>query len=273
MKSRKTGGCMLFLLIAFVATFVCSTADADGPCTATLSLDLSLHLPAVAYSGQDYSADLTYVPDTQDFLLAQAGAVTDAGQFSHCFPADLSPALNLHVPEILFGGISYFADFQSTRGLVFTLTEVGDNPLYHLQPGTTFQEGCVYPCLCPLFAPGDMSGTFRLVRLSPDGSFIRYLLSEISWTMRDRSGKVVHIAGQGMYRLQIGPVRNMQQLTLDLSVDAGAPTHFDSGLIPATASFPAISLSLDRGSSCFNTWLVINASKNGAHTLATTESK
>ena len=30
--------------------------------------------------------------------------------------------------------------------------------LYELSPGTTFQEGCVGPCLCPITLPEEMTG-------------------------------------------------------------------------------------------------------------------
>ncbi|HET6516018.1 MAG TPA: hypothetical protein VFG09_12715 [Thermodesulfovibrionales bacterium] len=265
MKLRKKSKLLIAVLMM---TSLCGAltvegalhGSANGACTATLSPDLNLHLPAVIFNGQDYWVDLTYVRGAANFLLSQAGGVTDAGQFSDCFPADLSLELKLHVPEILFNGLSYFADFQYISDSVFALTNAGENALYDLLPGATFQEGCTGPCLCPVMLAADMSGTFRLVRLSPDGSFSRYLMCEISWAARNSfAGVTSLITGQGIYRFQSEPADGMQQLTLDLSIDGNAPQHFDSGLVPATSQFPAISLSLDEGSKCFNIWLVINA--------------
>jgi len=131
--------------------------------------------------------------------------------------------------------------------------------LYELSPGTTFQEGCVGPCLCPIMLLEEVTGTFLLVPAGSDPLFSNYKLNEISWIVLDSNGKVVHeITGQGTYKLG-GEVALMQQLVLDINIDGGSPQHLDSGLIPGGSEYPLISVSVSRGTPCFNIWMNINA--------------
>lgn len=131
--------------------------------------------------------------------------------------------------------------------------------LYELSPGTTFQEGCVGPCLCPIALPEEVTGAFLLVPAGSDPLFTNYQLNEISWTVLDPNGKVVHeITGQGTYKLG-GEVALMQQLVLDINIDGGSPQHLDSGPIPGGSEFPLIAVSVSRGTPCFNIWMNINA--------------
>ena len=46
--------------------------------------------------------------------------------------------------------------------------------LYELSPGTTFQEGCVGPCLCPIMLSEEVTGTFLLVPAGSDPLFSNY---------------------------------------------------------------------------------------------------
>ncbi len=131
--------------------------------------------------------------------------------------------------------------------------------LYELGPGTTFQEGCVGPCLCPVQLSEEVTGTFLLVPAGSDPLFAYYRLNGISWSTFSPDGSIAHtITGQGTYKLG-GEVALTQQLVLDIQINGGGTEHLDSGLVPGGAEFPVISASVSRGSACFNIWMNIEA--------------
>ncbi len=129
--------------------------------------------------------------------------------------------------------------------------------LYTLTPGTTFQEGCFGPCLCPVGIPNEVTGTFMLVPEGSDQSIASYHLDKISWIVIGFNGEAFHeITGQGTYRL--GGVPIMHQLILDISINGAEPVHLDSGLISGGADFPAISINVAHGA-CFGFRMEIKA--------------
>lgn len=145
--------------------------------------------------------------------------------------------------------------------------------LYELTSGATFQEGCVGPCLCPIMLSEEVTGTFLLAPTGSDPLFTNYQLNGISWTVLGPDGKAAHeITGQGTYKLG-GEVALTQQLVLDVDIDGGGTEHLDSGLIPGGSEFPLISVSVSRGTSCFNTWMTLQAApKQGDLPVAVLES-
>jgi hypothetical protein len=132
--------------------------------------------------------------------------------------------------------------------------------LYELVPGTSFQEGCVAPCMCPVMLSDEVSGTFLLTKQrSDDPWFARYRLSRIDWIVTDADGAPVHtITGRGTYQVG-GDFALTHQLTLDIRIDGGEPQHLDSGLIPGGSEFPVIAISVDRGTECYDIWMDIRA--------------
>ena len=142
-------------------------------------------------------------------------------------------------------------------GLVCAAAEAA--VVYRLSPSSTYQEGCVGPCMCPVSMIGKIKGTFKLVQLTPTPLFTRYRVAKISWAVINPNKEVVHmIRGHGIYQLG-GEIALMQQLILDLSIDGADPVFFDSGLVPVESAFPNISISVDRGTRCYDIWLDINA--------------
>jgi len=132
--------------------------------------------------------------------------------------------------------------------------------LYTLSPGSTFQQGCVPPCLCPVSLPEALMGNFLLVPAGTDPLFTHYNLDAISWTTLDFNGGKAHrITGQGTYKFG-GEVALTEQLILDLSIDGGDSQHFDSGLITGGSEFPSFSISVFHGTSCFKISMDIKAS-------------
>ena len=231
-------------------------------CTATLSNDLLLNVPILTFYGVPFWADFQGIPGTTEIALTNGGSPVDLTQFSGCRPSLLSPDLILHVPNILFGGLSFLADFQYSHDLSFSLIGAGlktDTTLYQLSADSTYQEGCVGPCMCPVTIPRMMSGTFKLIPIDPVAFYNRYSLDEISWTVINSDETVAHtITGFGIYQIG-GEFARMHQLTLELSIDNGDLTHFDSGLVVDGAKFPVISIPVDRGTSCYDIMMYTNA--------------
>jgi hypothetical protein len=56
-----------------------------------------------------------------------------------------------------------------------------------------------------------------------------------------------------------GEFAKMHQLILEISIDNGDLMHFDSGLVADGLPFPAFSISLDRGSACYDILMSIMA--------------
>ena len=130
--------------------------------------------------------------------------------------------------------------------------------VYELSSDSTYYQGCAAPCECPIGIIGQMTGTFRLIPLRPTPLFTQYRLAYMSWRVVDPNGQVVHkITGSGLYQVG-GEVARMHQLILDLRID-GNPAHFNSGLIQDDSQFPIISITVDRGTTCFDILLHVVA--------------
>lgn len=274
------GRCFFHILIVFflvISVFLAglSTAFADegkgmlkaassaDNCAATLSNELVLDVPILIFYGVPFWAHFQVAPGTGDIELTDYGSPGDLTQFSGCRPTLLSPDLILHVPNILFAGFSFIADFQYSHDLSFSLIgaglKTGNTTLYKLSADSTYQEGCFGPCLCPVSAPLTISGTFKLIPLKPVMLYNRYSLDEISWTVINPDGTVAHtITGFGIYQAG-GEFARMHQLALELSIDNSDLMHFDSGLVAAGSQFPVISVSVDRGTLCYDILMYINA--------------
>jgi hypothetical protein len=83
----------------------------SGNCAATLSGDMSLlHIPVLTYSGHAYWADLTNSADARGFTVTNVGIISDIGPFISCTPASLTGDLKVHIPAVIFDGLSYWAD-------------------------------------------------------------------------------------------------------------------------------------------------------------------
>lgn len=119
--------------------------------------------------------------------------------------------------------------------LASPLAAMTDAAPYRLHEGTTFQEGCFDPCLCPLLSQVEMVGGFTLAPAGLEGSFEVYAISDVAWDVPVLGRR---ISGSGTYRLSGNGEH--QQLVLDLSINDGPVETYDSGLVPAGAEFPAI---------------------------------
>jgi hypothetical protein len=143
-------------------------------------------------------------------------------------------------------------------GFVLMCGTAAAGVFYELTPGTTYQEGCVAPCMCPVMLSEGVSGTFLLTRQkSDDPWFARYRLSRIDWTATGPDGALIHtITGRGLYQVG-GDFALTHQLTLEVRIDGGELQHLDSGLIPGGSEFPIIAIAVDRGTQCYDIWMDI----------------
>ena len=130
--------------------------------------------------------------------------------------------------------------------------------LYALGTDSRFETGCFGPCLCPVLFQ-TLKGTFELKHVGFDGLFEDYAVSSVQWSLPDGTTPVT-IRGSGTYKVG-GEVAIEQELTLDLTVGAGARQHFDSGLVSGGSGFPKIliDVSLHRGMACTDTVLHVQA--------------
>lgn len=118
---------------------------------------------------------------------------------------------------------------------------------YHLVK-SEYQHGCWPPCLCPLFMPEPVTGTFALVPLpsSPHGYWwTDYAVVKVDWWIGAATDPGdVHVTGAGLYRIG-GHLIPQHRLMLFLSFD-GAPAYwFDSQLVSGP-TFPFIDITITR---------------------------
>jgi hypothetical protein len=128
---------------------------------------------------------------------------------------------------------------------------------YALADESAFEQGCFAPCECPIFELRGLGGRFTLVPSGTDGGFLAYQVSGVDWAFV-RGETVVRARGDGTYRW--GGEPPLQQLVLDLSIDGGTVTRFDSGLVPVTAPFPRIAVAVSmNGFYCYDEVFAIQA--------------
>jgi hypothetical protein len=131
-----------------------------------------------------------------------------------------------------------------------------------MAPQSEFEWGCFAPCKCPVFVQQQVEGTFKLTKTGSDPLFDHYAVNDVRWKVPD-GARSLSVVGSGTYR-RGGEVAIQEQLVLDLSVDGGVPQHFDSGLVPPQAPFPAIHTTISlHGEYCFDTAFVVVAKPIG----------
>jgi hypothetical protein len=109
---------------------------------------------------------------------------------------------------------------------------------------------------------GDVQGTFGLVKQASSTTNVNtYSLKDISWFVFGSNGQVIHtITGSGTYRFSaVGTGFEKHQLTLTINIDGQGPVRLDSGQVIGCPQFPAISISVRRGTRCFDIWMDIIA--------------
>jgi hypothetical protein len=141
--------------------------------------------------------------------------------------------------------------------------QVADPVLYSVEsPPSDFEYGCFGPCACPILIRGPLTGTFSLRQSHIGPLYTDYDVLNVVWKVPGTTD-AIKITGSGTYR-RGGEAANMDQLVLDLSFDGGPAQHFDSGLVPTTAAFPAIDKRISLHSEyCHDSVLVVVAKPGG----------
>jgi hypothetical protein len=149
-----------------------------------------------------------------------------------------------------------FAGLLAGAGFSQTTTST---VLYRLDAASNYQQGCFAPCLCPISLNEDLRGTFTLkFAYSDPANFDHYRVSAVNWLIDQADG--LRVTGSGQY-LRGGQFALQDRLTLDLSIDGGAVQHYDSGLQPASATFPRIQSVISmNGMYCYDQVFTIDAS-------------
>lgn len=126
---------------------------------------------------------------------------------------------------------------------------------YQLE-GTSFQEGCFPPCLCPLFGSQRVRGTFELVLLRDDGQFREYSVAALRWATGPTSlaGGRTRISGFGTYSVLegLGPLP-VEQMDLCLAFNGVELDPFSSGAVAGPPTPGVIELALTQnGLFCYD---------------------
>ncbi len=140
--------------------------------------------------------------------------------------------------------------------LLLSWMTLGDAPatvrmVYELGPESSYSEGCVPPCLCPIRRFEEVSGSFAMLPTHTDPLFDYFQVESIGWVVSDGGEPLYQISGIGSYRIG-GEVALTQQLQLDLFVN-GIERQYDSGLVAGGGDFPVVSIAVAQGNECFDT--------------------
>jgi hypothetical protein len=132
--------------------------------------------------------------------------------------------------------------------------------VYRLNDAASYSEGCFGQCLCPVFYNADFRGTFMLQKVADLGTVIDYDVRKVNWYVGSGDSEM-HITGSGTYQRISGFAGWIHRMVLDLSIDGGPTTTFDSGLINGGGEFPDIMIGVSINNLvCYDTLLTIDAS-------------
>lgn len=146
------------------------------------------------------------------------------------FVAVTAQAQVLFSETVQTGPHLYYANEMSSSSSSSGLT-------YKLGDGSTYTAGCFgggggpISCAGPLVLASSFTGTFNVRRVvSPDPDFEAYNISNVNWVASLSSD--ISITGSGTYKVGSPNGGTVQQMTLNLQLNGGPVTKFDSGLIP-----------------------------------------
>jgi len=106
--------------------------------------------------------------------------------------------------------------------------------VYRLGEATTYQEGCVSPCLCPIRFSTGVEGTFVLGPFLDTGSGALATVDHVNWYVSVSNDKESRVTGGGVLRASEGAAGFSITAELELSIDSGEPLTFISEPTPAT---------------------------------------
>lgn len=98
-------------------------------CAATLTTDLNILVPISVYGPNYYTANMQYASG-MDFKVPDIyQLITNGSLYSYCLSSapTVAPDLSVHMPVIMFDGVSYWADFIYKGNMTWTMTQAGQN--------------------------------------------------------------------------------------------------------------------------------------------------
>lgn len=107
-------------------TFYAGAAGAQNNCAASVSSTLLVHIPIVTYSNFNYWLDLQYNSGDSTLTVVSYAIVSNLNPYSNCTASTLSSDFKLHIPVLIYNGVSYWADLQY-KDSVFVITGSGLN--------------------------------------------------------------------------------------------------------------------------------------------------
>lgn len=133
--------------------------------------------------------------------------------------------------------------------VLLAMPAIASADTYALQPDANAQLGCFEGCACPVKIFEPLVGGFTLEPADGAPTSSVFIVRDVSWTRTD--GHV--FTGGGTYTRLVTQDGLHQRLELELSENGAEPVHYDSGIVPATALFPAIDVAIaDNEFFCFN---------------------
>lgn len=138
-----------------------------------------------------------------------------------------------------------------------------DPPIrYALSAKSEYEEGCFDPCMCPILLASDLEGAFSLEALEPQGTWEVHAVQDVAWDVIFFGELFRRAVGDGTYR--VDTAHGLQQMVLELRVNAGEPLRFDSGVVPVEVQWPALALSVSRnGMFCYDEVYHVHAAPAG----------
>lgn len=130
-------------------------------------------------------------------------------------------------------------------------------------------EGCLPPCLCPIWMDGPVTGTFGLLRVGRFDGKNEFAVLNVDWSIQPFQPELSEVnagtpvSGFGFYRVEVPTAdaldaRLGHQLFLDLNVD-GDLDLFDSGWVDG-AQWPTISIDIAKnGFYCLDEVFTVDA--------------
>jgi hypothetical protein len=119
-------------------------------------------------------------------------------------------------------------------------TTASQKEIYRLTDASSFEDGCFAPCLCPAHFQGALIGAFTMTPDAPTPLYRVFKITDLNWFVPNLG---YWVTGSGTYKVG-GEVALTHELSLDLVVGDRDVQHYDSGVVPGGADFPAIKITI-----------------------------
>jgi hypothetical protein len=141
---------------------------------------------------------------------------------------------------LLFIPLALLVSMLAAPAFAQTAIGVPQESIYRLTQASGYQDGCFDPCACPVQLRGGLIGAFKMTPAPPDPLYRIFKISDLNWFVPEYG---TWVTGTGTYKIG-GEFALTQELSLDLKVADRDVQHYDSGLVPGGADFPAFDLTV-----------------------------